>query len=271
MDSWKTLESLEGVVVTPYHSCMFHPSERRKSQVLIHNIPGMSLHISLICENERKCCRTKLPHKNWKPKVVGGRVVSFATGEEREYPSGFCRAYAEGLKGLMEGGDKTFIEIFSGPNAPLSQAVAETVGERIEMASESLVPDQGNVIEYSLSQVQDKRGYEQGPDLSLVERKSNRRDAVSSGTQPSYGKREQLIPDGINDPLEHLQQAKSVEHPFEAVNSLKPDHRESLRKICQNPDALLQHREATLELLRTRAKGVAAEQIHRNKRAAWTA
>lgn len=248
MDSWKALGSLEGVTATPYHSCMFHPSERRKSQVLIHNIPGLSYHMRRICENERTCSRTERPRKNWKPKVVGGRVVSFATGEEREYPSGFCRAYAEGLKELMGDPNNTFVEIFSGPNAPLSQAVAAAVGEIVDPADGSLIPDQGTIIEYSQSHTIPTESGEFSLIPSSVEKKSNRRDAVSSGTQPSYGKREQLIPDGVNDSIEHLRQAKLLEHPFDALSSLKPDHRESLHKICCNPEALLQHREAALKI-----------------------
>lgn len=45
LDSWKELESLQGVFSTEYHACMFESCRRRKSQVLIHNIPGMVQHV----------------------------------------------------------------------------------------------------------------------------------------------------------------------------------------------------------------------------------
>lgn len=145
LDSWKELEALEGVFVTPYHSCTFATSERRKSQVLIHNIEGMDEAMGKLCRCEMSCSRTGKPHKNWKPKVVGGKVVSFATGEEREYPTGFCNAYACGLTPLLQDPGFRFLEIFSGPNAPLSQAAASLVPP----CSESLAPEGGDVIEYS--------------------------------------------------------------------------------------------------------------------------
>lgn len=41
LESWRRLEGLEGVSSTEYHARMFEGCKRRKSQVLIHNIPGM--------------------------------------------------------------------------------------------------------------------------------------------------------------------------------------------------------------------------------------
>ena len=53
---------------------------------------------------------------------------------------------------------------------------------------------------------------------------------VESGRQPGYGKRIQLIPDGLNDPRAHLDQAMKLVHPFESITSLKEDHKIALSK-----------------------------------------
>ena len=127
LDSWKELESLQGFFSTEYHACMFESCRRRKSQVLIHNIPGMVQHIGHLCSSSKICSRTGVSHLSWKPSVENGRVTSFPTGEEREYPSGFCAAYALGISTLQEE-DQSFLEVFSGANAPLSQAVANAWG-----------------------------------------------------------------------------------------------------------------------------------------------
>ena len=99
LESWKNLESEEGVWATEYHSCMFRGSERRKAQVLIHNIPLLNSRLNLICNSSRVCTRTGKPHLSWKPRVEKGRVTSFATSLEREYPEGFCEAYAHAIGG----------------------------------------------------------------------------------------------------------------------------------------------------------------------------
>lgn len=124
LESWTRLEGLEGVYKTEYHSCMFEGSKRRKSQVLIHNVRCLHTRLNKICMNSKKCSRTGKPHHSWKPRVKNGRVTSFATGEEREYPAGFCAEYAGALKESGPADLHSFLEVFSGPNAPLSRAVA---------------------------------------------------------------------------------------------------------------------------------------------------
>ena len=131
LKTWERLEREKGVVVTEYHACMFEGCLRRKAQVLIHNIPGMGRAIGRRCLSDKRCSRTGRPHLPWRPLVSGGKVTSFPTGEEREYSEGFCKAYAQGLEDAIAiRGDRSFIEIFSGPNAPLSKAVALEWGVR---------------------------------------------------------------------------------------------------------------------------------------------
>lgn len=130
LPSWRELQEEPGVFCAKYHACMFSPCKRRKRQVLIHNVPELDEGLGLVCHNERCCERTGLAHLSWKPKVDKGKVVSFSTGDERECPLEFCERYAEAMRKHHGGkGDFSFVEIFSGPNAPLSCAMAKAFGE----------------------------------------------------------------------------------------------------------------------------------------------
>ena len=152
LDSWQELEGLQGVFSTEYHACMFKDCRRRKSQVLIHNIPGLVSYIGRLCSNSKICSRTGVSHLSWKPSVINGRVTSFPTGEEREYPQGFCAAYALGI-GTLQEEDQSFLEVFSGANAPLSQAVAGMWGlQPIRTAAPLLIG--GEKFEFSESGMQ---------------------------------------------------------------------------------------------------------------------
>ena len=156
LPSWSKLENSEGVLSTEYHTCMFSPCERKKFQRLIHNHPPLALVIGQKCDGKDVCTRTGRRHKDWRPKVKGGRVVSFSTGEEREYPLEFCSAYAKGIEDLTNSHSFSFLEVFSGPNAPLSAAVAATVGEDLPKSMPSLVDEEGILVEWSRVQARGK-------------------------------------------------------------------------------------------------------------------
>ena len=65
----------------------------------------------------------------------------------------------------------------------------------------------------------------EGPSAeSRVESTTLRSSAVEAGRQPSFGKRTQMIRDGINDPLRHLKEAMGLKHPFDSTSSVKEDH-----------------------------------------------
>eukprot|EP00435_Cladocopium_sp_Y103_P063804 s675_g25.t1 len=53
---------------------------------------------------------------------------------------------------------------------------------------------------------------------------------LEAGKQPSYGKRQQLIPDGLCSIREHLEQALRLAHPFNAMESLKKDHQVAIEE-----------------------------------------
>ena len=47
---------------------------------------------------------------------------------------------------------------------------------------------------------------------------------LESGRQPGYGKKQQLIPDGLNSKEIHLSRVMQLEHPFHSLAALKEDH-----------------------------------------------
>ena len=105
LESWKVLRNTQGVFTTFYHAFMFEPGSRRKYQVLIHNSESL-LPLGRLCkEIEGRCCRTGKPHDSFKARVIGGKT-EYATGQEREYPKGFCDAYASCLRSHLSNSPK---------------------------------------------------------------------------------------------------------------------------------------------------------------------
>ena len=230
LPSWKKLLNAKGVFLTPYHTCMYEGSRRKKNQMLIHNDERFRS-LGRICEGGKLCDRTGLPHLKWRPTTSGGKVVQFVTGEEREYPIGFCQEYASVATEILREGGK-FVEVFSGPNAPLSQAICRSLGE--VLPGSRLNTDRGVRSELRrLSQVLVEEGQTPLPSRAISqapkpEHKASRVNMLEAGRQPSYGKRIQLIPDGLNSVFDHLQMATRLEHPFNGTLSLKEDHVEAL-------------------------------------------
>lgn len=129
LDTWIELSNHPGVVRYVYSTCMYEGSRRRKMQAILTNKEKIGKELSKVCKRGKVCDRTGLPHLKWRPVTSGNRVVQFQTGDEREYPSGFCKAYAKGVHNSRE--VRSFVEVFSGPNAPLSEAVAEAMGSKV--------------------------------------------------------------------------------------------------------------------------------------------
>ena len=235
LPSWKRLLEAEGVHATKYHTCMFEGSRRRKVQVLIHNVPELC-GIGLTCKDYKLCERTGRPHKKWRPVVAEGKVAQFVTGEEREYPVGFCEVYANCIPPI-----KSFLEIYSGPNAPLSKAVSEKMGGP-EVAPRGDASQMREGQELAHANKLPVASPEAKPGESPAARKQPKwsdQIAVGSSRQPGFGRRQQLIPDGLDDPVRHLKLASHLEHPFQAKGTLKEDHRAALswEAGCGDPDA----------------------------------
>ena len=83
------------------------------------------------------------------------------------------------------------------------------------------------------------------PTISVQE--SFYRDAaLNAARQPGYGKRTQLIQDGLQDPSKHMEEALKLSHPFTLENVLKPDHREALDSMPALETNALRDRMKTL-------------------------
>lgn len=165
-------------------------SSRRKHQVLIHNREYLR-NMERTCPDPRVCQRTGGQHQKWRPIVSAGRVTQYITGEEREYPRGFCVAYAESVRqSILERSFKSFVEVFSGPNAPLSAAVAGVAG---------CPPPGDRVSDKGQREFQSLKELETAPKERVPTSKSspptgrvnptqemNREYAVNSGRQPCF-------------------------------------------------------------------------------------
>ncbi len=233
LDSWKKLLETHGVEKIYYHTCMFEGSKRKKFQILITNRKCFR-EMNLLCKGGRICDRTGERHHNWRPVVSQGRVLQFTTGDEREYPQGFCSRYADCLRVCLPP-LSSFVEVFSGPNAPLSKCVCnffgiDLPGGRVETSGRGLKNELQKLAE--VVGQDPMHGLQQlvaaVPSLKRVESKFHREAGVNSGRQPGYGKRTPLVPDGLNDPISHMKEALSLTHPFLDSQSLKAIHRDVL-------------------------------------------
>ena len=266
LPSWKKLQSLPGVLCVDYTTCMFEGSRRKKKQVLITNRSEFQREIHRVCHGSKRCDRTGMNHLRWKPATAGSKVIQFTTGEEREYPVGFCKSYALAASRILKEG-QSFVEVFSGPNAPLSLEVASNFGEPLrgskltssgkgvknELSSISeLISKEIRSIGEEASSALDISSKAKGP--QATESLPNRLAAVKAGKQPSFGKRTQLIPDGLQNQMLHLERAVCLTHPFEGLEALKQDHQEAIEFGRRSPIECNKTRLRSLAQLRLLSK-----------------
>ena len=261
LEKWKELMMAPGVICIFYNTCMFAGSRRKKFQVLITNERTFEKFIGKLCTGNHTCSRSGLKHLKWRPTVSGGKVVQFQTGDEREYPLGFCQEYAKAAKRCLSLPAR-FVEVFSGPNAPLSHSVGEEFGvdvpgKRLETGSRG-VKNEVQHLSQLLKEDVGSLGRPQGgapiQPARRVEITPNRLTSVQAGRQPGYGKRTQLIPDGLQDPKLHLEEALKLEHPFSQEWALKPDHTLAILAMSKLPDEDTKRRLTTLSLWKNLAK-----------------
>ena len=252
LPSWKKLCSEPGIITTFYHACMFEPCQRQKLQVLIHNMPSMVKFIQKTCGSKEICSRTNKRHKSFHPLVKLGKVKSWATGLERQYPQGFCKAYALGLKAELLSLNMrcSFVEIFSGPNAPLTQEVVRVYGlNPIREVEKTAVLREAQEIEPI-------------EEVVFPETDKNRRTQLAAGLQPRWGRGEQLIRDGLNDPKAHIALSKKLAHPSDSVQVLSQDLLDATQYLSQNSQDIQKLRLEKLFQL----KNVAASDLFLEKR-----
>ena len=264
LSKWKELRSLPGVRTVFYNTCMFQGSRRKKFQVLITNEPIFEEFIGKLCSGNHLCDRTGLKHLKWRPTVSAGKVAQFQTGDEREYPLGFCQEYAKAASRCM-GQSGAFLEVFSGPNAPLSYAVGESLGVQVPGRR---LDTKGVGVKREvqhLAQLLESKPINPDPlpAQRRVELSTNRVTSVQAGRQPGYGKRTQLIPDGLKDPRLHLEEALKLEHPFGQEWALKPDHVDAISTMSLIPNEDTKKRLKELSVWRNLARS--AEVVDRQR------
>jgi hypothetical protein len=117
------------------YNCMLGGARYKKSGICYYGIE-FEHEFWDVCQNLRGICtRTGYPHQSMKPEVEGGVVIRYPTEEEAEYPLLMVQGIARATRRFLEAHPKLrsqmkydFLEIYSGPNAPTTMAVAEELG-----------------------------------------------------------------------------------------------------------------------------------------------
>eukprot|EP00435_Cladocopium_sp_Y103_P058671 s40_g20.t1 len=171
--------------------------------------------------------------------------------------------------------------VFSGHNAPLSVAVAESWGVTAPIPLDAIPAGGFKELSESCtlgpkknSSGKPDRPVASSPSLCMqhpVETSSCRVSRVEAGSQPSNGKRSQLIPDGLQSGEEHLKLAKQLTHPFSDNSSLGALHTKTLEQLQGDPMDVIATRFKALDFVRKLAKECRPQQQRANLRASWTA
>ena len=140
---YKKLAAMAGVRWTVFHNCALGGLRRKYSGVL-SNIPEvhecMKGKLCKARDEEAPCDFTGERHLSWAAtwKESGASVVTEA---EAEYPQGMCEALAKAIAARVvsvpagsAGTPFAFLEVYSGPNAPLTAAVKQALGVSGETA-----------------------------------------------------------------------------------------------------------------------------------------
>ena len=151
------------------------------------------------------------------------------------------------------------------------------MGERVEAPKGTPAPAGAEKVE--LTRLPDRtltrgeRPVEDGTDREQIRVESDhyRSAAVGASKQPSYGKRTQLLPDGLQDPQVHLEEAKKLNHPFDDEHILKKDHLRSIEALTSQRAQLVKQRLELLETLKRRHHSLQEQQTRENQKASWTA
>ena len=226
LKSWKRPWSLCHIL--QLHVCGITKEE---FQSIITNSENLARGLSnRLCKGARFCDQDGGAHLKWRPVVMGGKLSQFMMGNEREYPLGRCEASASSIR--TEELSLGFIEVFSGKNAPLSHAVGRVTGREVPgLALETLghgVKTELNTLAALLATLPlHDEAFPRALDARNAESR-HRVAMIEASKQPSYGKRVQLIPDGLEDPMAHMNNALLLSHPFCNFGVLKEDHAEAL-------------------------------------------
>ncbi len=211
LKEWQELVALDGVFIIEHHHCMFSPCLKRKFQIVITNIPSLadplsSNSLNRTCSDRKVCSRTNCPHEAFTHEIKDGWVSKFGTAGTAEYPEELCEVQAKGIvEAIVERAlfnfKFSFVEVFSGPNAPLTEAVKKYI---------NVLNNSGPGLDLALKRSGPSSS--KGP-VPLQPPKWSSLESRATGLQPKWNSNFQLIKDGLNDPWEHLARAKSLAHP----------------------------------------------------------
>ena len=130
------MAGMDGVRTVLLHTCAFG-GERRKATTLLANVPEIQEEYGHVCGERRaqaNCPFLGVPHKAWAKANSRGGWDSLCKGEAEHQPllcTAMAKAIARRRQVMVDAGEQLpptcFIEVFSGPNAPLTEAVAAVV------------------------------------------------------------------------------------------------------------------------------------------------
>ena len=267
LPSWIELLAQPGVLSIHHHHCMFAGCTHRKFQVLITNVPELKDCIGLICDNSGTCNRTGPPHPSWKHSIdpASGRINEFATGKLSEYPSGFCASFAQGLTKWLHGRpcnrSCAFMEVFSGPNAPLSKAVESSL---VTLTQQSAPTNWTQLRQDESKRVSDYIASTRTPaampnnKTGLTLSDYQKRD-LESGRQPKWSSKHQLIADGLSCPNEHIRLARMLQHPGAQLASVSEEQMSCVRAVVHSPQKTVYDRMQTVLEIERLASELSAE------------
>ena len=169
--------------------------------------------VGRVCRDKRVCTRTNEPHEEFKNVVEGGKVLSYGTTGTSEFPEELCGVQAEAALSALSNMDLSkydfcFLEVFCGPNGPLTQAMRKARGLRL--LQEPFTSDVGTLVSNCRTLGPNPDGGKQlpGKDYTLYQQQTR-----STGWQPRWNPLVQLIPDGLKSCGAHIDRAKMLDHP----------------------------------------------------------
>ena len=138
LPEYKELAAMAGVVWFTFHNCAFG-GKRRKYTGMLTNIPGLQETLERRCNargDADVCDFSGWAHEAWVPKWTKG-FGHTVTQAESEYPKAMCEAMAPTVVACAAVAPQlaarlpyAFLEVFSGPNAPLTQGVRRAMARK---------------------------------------------------------------------------------------------------------------------------------------------
>ena len=148
LPEYKELAAMSGMVWFTLHNCAFG-GKRRKYTGILTNIPGLQDTLEKRCGatgSDAVCDFSGAVHESWEAtwKKGFGHTV---TNPEAEYPRAMCETMAAPIVACEAAAPElaarmpyAFIEVFSGPNAPLTQAVRRAMALKRQGAGGQQTP-----------------------------------------------------------------------------------------------------------------------------------